>query len=343
MPDVGRGQRRRVVDAVAGHRHDCALRAGGRWTTSAFRSGSTSASTSSMPSFCATASAVRAVVAGQHHDRSPARCKLRERLRRRRLDRIGDTDQSPSRLSVDGDEHHRLPLAPKLVCARRGTAPRVDAELGAGGRRCPSATASAGHTAATTPFPVTDWKSVGRGRLNAARLRAVHDRRRQRMLAASLEARGEPQQVALVERRATGTTDAQPRLALGQRPGLVDDQRVDLLQDFERLGVPDQHAGERAASGADHDRHRRRQPERARAGDDEDRDGVDEGVGEARLGAPAWPNDERQRRRPARPRARTTPRPRRPAAGSARGCAALRPPCGRSARAAFRRRRVRRA
>ena len=37
--------------------------------------------------------------------------------------------------------------------------------------------------------------------------------------------------------------------------------------------------GGRAAAGADHDRHRRRQAQRARAGDDQHRDGVDDGVG----------------------------------------------------------------
>ena len=52
---------------------------------------------------------------------------------------------------------------------------------------------------------------------------------------------------------------------------------------FERLGVFHQHAFLRAASDADHDGHRRGQAKGARAGDDEDRDGVDDGVRELRL------------------------------------------------------------
>ena len=40
---------------------------------------------------------------------------------------------------------------------------------------------------------------------------------------------------------------------------------VDLLEDFERLRVAQQHAQLGAAPGADHDRHRRRQA-RARTG-----------------------------------------------------------------------------
>ena len=85
-------------------------------------------------------------------------------------------------------------------------------------------------------------------------------------------------------------------LALGQRAGLVDDERIDLLHALERLGVLDQHAGFGAAPDADHDRHGRREPERARAGDDEHRDRGDEGVGEARLRPPDAPGGEGEER-----------------------------------------------
>ena len=74
-----------------------------------------------------------------------------------------------------------------------------------------------------------------------------------------------------------------------------------------------------AAARADHDRHRRRQPERARAGDDQHRDGVDQRVRQPRLRPDRRPDDERDDRRP-RPRpARTSRRRCRRAAGSARG------------------------
>ncbi len=115
------------------------------------------------------------------------------------------------------------------------------------------------------------------------------------------------------------------RLAFGQRSGLVDDERVDRFQTFERLGVLHEHAGLRAASRADHDRHRRREPERARARDDQHGDGADERARQARLGAPRHPARQTPRWRRARPPARTTPKCDRPAAESARGCAALQP------------------
>ena len=116
----------------------------------------------------------------------------------------------------------------------------------------------------------------------------------QRMLAASFEAGGEPQQCVRIEarRRADG---GHARLAFGQRAGLVDDQRVDLLEPLQRLGVLDQHAGLRAAPDADHDRHGRGQPQGAGAGDDQHRHGGDQAEGEARLGTERRPGDEGER------------------------------------------------
>ena len=102
-----------------------------------------------------------------------------------------------------------------------------------------------------------------------------HDRVGQRMLAGALDARGKPQNLALF--KACGRHDRDHlRLALGQRSRLVDHQGVDLLHALERFGIPDQHTGQRAATDADHDRHRRRKPKRAGTGNDENADGGDQ-------------------------------------------------------------------
>ena len=123
---------------------------------------------------------------------------------------------------------------------------------------------------------------------------ARDDRLGQRMLAGALDAGGKAQQLALVEAwRRHDRGHARP--AFGQRAGLVDDQRVDLLHPLQRLGVPDQHAGLRAAADADHDRHRRGEAERAGTGDDEHGDGGDEPVGEARLRPEDRPGREGER------------------------------------------------
>src|SRR3546814_1062749 len=63
--------------------------------------------------------------------------------------------------------------------------------------------------------------------------------------------------------RSTRTDTLCPYTTLfrSQRPGLVDDERVDLLHPFKRLVILDQHTGFGAAPHADHDRHRRRSEE----------------------------------------------------------------------------------
>ena len=65
---------------------------------------------------------------------------------------------------------------------------------------------------------------------------------------------------------------------------------------FERLAAADQDAVLGGLAGADHDRRRRGQAERARAGDDQHRDGRLQRERHARLGPEDQPADERQRR-----------------------------------------------
>ena len=108
-------------------------------------------------------------------------------------------------------------------------------------------------------------------------------------------------------------------LAFGERAGLVDDERVDLFHALQRLGVLDEHARLRAAPDADHDRHRRREPERAGTSDDQDRDGGDEPVGKARLGSENRPGGEGGERHGDHQRHEPARRPDRRGAGSARG------------------------
>ena len=93
----------------------------------------------------------------------------------------------------------------------------------------------------------------------------------------------------------------------GQRAGLVHDERVGPVQNFQRLGVLEQDPRFGPPPRADHDRHRRRQPQRARAGDDQHGDGVHERMGQPRLGSPETPDDKRhetdqRRRRHEKPR-----------------------------------------
>ena len=117
---------------------------------------------------------------------------------------------------------------------------------------------------------------------------SLDDRGGQRVLAAALQA-GDQLHDALFGFAAEGDHRHQLGLALGERSGLVERQRCDLLQCLQRLGVLDEDASARAASSADHDCHGRRQAQRARARDDQHGDGIDDRVRQARLG-PAHAN-----------------------------------------------------
>ena len=104
------------------------------------------------------------------------------------------------------------------------------------------------------------------------------DRPRQRMFGSLLERRCQTQHNIGIggQRHDVGHL----RLAAGQRPGLVESENGDILGALQRLDVLDQNPGPRPLPGADHDRRRRRQSERARAGDDEHGDGIDQRLGE---------------------------------------------------------------
>ena len=102
----------------------------------------------------------------------------------------------------------------------------------------------------------------------ARRLGRVDDRLGERMLGAPFQRRRERQQPPpFAGTRRNDIRHGGP--PLGQRPGLVDDQQIRLGEAFQRLGVAHQHARLGATPGRDHDRHRRRQPERAGTGDDQ--------------------------------------------------------------------------
>ena len=219
--------------------------------------------------------------------RRPSSCRSLDRAGRRLLDRVGDAEQA-RRPAVDRDEDDRLALAPQLVgLARQRRRDRSPARRRTPGCRSPR---SGPRPGPSTPCPVCDWNASAAASASPVLARGAGDRRGQRMLARLFEAGGQSEQLGFVLARRRHDRH-QPGLALGQRAGLVDDQGVDPLQDLERLGVLDQHAGAGPAAGPDHDRHRRGQPEGTRAGDDQHRDGVDQRVRHAAA---------RGRRRPRR-------------------------------------------
>src|SRR5664279_4614501 len=111
------------------------------------------------------------------------------------------------------------------------------------------------------------------------------------MLARALHRRSESNE-RIVLKPSHGSQQDNLRLPLRERARLVHDERVHLFEAFERGRVLEKNACGRAAAHRDHDGHRCREAERARAGDDEDGDGVHERVNQARLGPDERPDRE---------------------------------------------------
>ena len=245
-----------------------------------------------MPSCRATASAVVRLSPVSITTRSPSSCK-----RASASGVVAFTGSAiaitPASRAVDGDEHHRrallrssLRLAPQRA--------RVDAEL-ARNVALPSATA----------------RALDRAR-DALAGRRVEVRRRRRAASprscaaatiaaasgcslARSSAGGEAQHVGF--RHAPSRRPRRSRCGLPSVsvPVLSTTSVSTFSSRSSASAFLISTPGLRAAPDADHDRHRRREAERARAGDDQHRHGGDQAVGEARLRAPDAP----RRRTPA--------------------------------------------
>ncbi len=205
-----------------------------------------------------------AVVARQHEDAQTVRVQQADRFGRRSADGIGHAQQ-PRQTAIDGDEQHRLPFAPQFFGPHRHG---LDGHAALGQEACVAQHNRTSLDAARHALTRERLEILTAGQFHAALDRAANHGRRQRMLAAALQARGQSQQFGFAE---TGRRldDDESRLALRQRAGLVHDQRVGPVQHLQRLGVADEHARLGAAAGADHDRHRRRQAQRTGTGDDQ--------------------------------------------------------------------------
>ncbi len=200
--------------------------------------------TSSMPTSAATARAVAALSPVSRIGREPERAQARDRLGRRRLDRVGDGD-GPGVAAVDGDRDAAFRRTVDERRAADAHAPTLDDTF---------------HTQAVVRPEVLHRRDVG-GRAD--------DGLRDRVLRGVLDGGGEAQQL-----RVTGGHAHAPG---GDRAGLVEHDRVDTAGGLEDLRPLDEQAELGAAAGADQQRRRRGQAERARAGDDQDGDGRGEG------------------------------------------------------------------
>ena len=213
------------------------------WATrSAFSPGSTSASTSSMPTSAATRSAVArlspvsitgstprprsaaiaspAVVAGRRR-RSPAGRRPGRRSRPWTTVR-----PSPARRAAAPSEP---PETDALALHEAGVADGEAVALDGGERAVPGELS----------------KAVGPRQRDAALPGLAHDGLGERMLALALDGRRQPQQLVLVDPVSRDDLDDR-RLAARQGAGLVEDDRVEARRLLERDGVLDEDAALRA-------------------------------------------------------------------------------------------------
>ena len=251
------------------------------------------------------------------------RCRPRGRWRvggRARCRRSASTPRRPSACSCatasadsgfsgvgDGDQaggRRRRPrrtsacrAGPGRLAARRVERGDVDRRGGhqargcRPGRRRPS-------TVASMPCPGTAWKRCAGGRSRPRSRARGDDRLAERVLGADLGGRDQPRAVSVAAAiRRASTTSGDGGLAAGQRAGLVEHDRRSMRRRLlERLAAADQDAVLGGLAGADHDRGRRRQAERARAGDDQHGDRGADAPGAAPASGPSSePADERQR------------------------------------------------
>ena len=239
---VGLRQRRRVVDAVADHRHDACPRPAAAARIAPCPLAAPRRRPASMPSSCATASAVRRLSPVIITDLDAQRLQLGDGLARARTDRVGDGDEA------GGAGHRRRPTS--ASCPAPGSA--LGAPSQAAERRRPARPAAR----AFRPAPRGHRPSPGRRRpamaSKVARRSAGSAPRASRpatiacasgMLAAALRRRRRPGAGAPRRRliiRGERYDVGHARLALGQRAGLVEDDRLDARGLLQRGRVLDQ-------------------------------------------------------------------------------------------------------
>ena len=191
IADVGRRERGRVVDAVADHRDDLALGLEGL-DRGGLVVGRTSASTRSMPTGRAIASAVRRLSPVSIATASPSRCSSATASAEPGLERVGDGDDArrPGRRS-----RRSTGVLPSAASASAGPTSAATSMPRPRGTRAARRGPRGRRPSPRCPGRATPRKSVASATREPARLGGLaHDRVGERMLGAALgggdEARG---------------------------------------------------------------------------------------------------------------------------------------------------------
>ena len=193
-----------------------------------------------------------AVVAGDHEDADVHLGQAANRLGGVGLERVGHRDHAGEDAAVDAHEHDRLAVVLErrdLVLVRR------DVDALAGHQLAVAEGDALAHDRAFDTVSRDRREALDRRQVDAVVLGAGDDRLGQRVLGVALERRRQrehPGCVVTVDEHDVGDLG----LAVGQRAGLVEDDRRDLVGGLERVTGLDEDAVLGASAGADHDRGR---------------------------------------------------------------------------------------
>ncbi len=219
------------------------------------------------------------MVAGDHGDLDASLLERCDRFLRGWFDRVGDADDAGDR-TVDGDDGDGVACVEEPFDARTQGA-HVDPFALHKTRRPGDDLFPVDRPEHAMPrhgFEVLDASGVR----HIASFRFVDDRRADRMAGSRFQYRIHGQDILF---GVAGSRDdmRDTRLPFGQRAGLVEDDGAYAMRSLERCRVAYQDAAQRALTSAHHDRDRGREPHGARAGDDEDGNGVQDGERERGL------------------------------------------------------------
>ncbi len=179
------------------------------------------------------------IVAGQHDDADALAMQRVQRLRRRRLDRIGDGEDAAGP-AIDPDIDRGGAIMTQRICLA-GQLRATSTPCSVRNTALPS-TIALPSTLPSAPLPSGESKSTTGG-MAMPFFSAASTIASASGCSDAFSTPAASRRISVLVEAGRRNDRRHRRLALGERAGLVDHQRVDLLHMLERLGVLDQDAG----------------------------------------------------------------------------------------------------
>jgi hypothetical protein len=228
-----------------------------------------------------------AVVAGEHDDLQAERVEIADGFGRGGFDRVGDGEH-PRRLAIDSDIHRGLAFFLKLYSADASSDSKP-AMIFSSRRKSGLPIITARPRRCQRPRPPSPSESLSPPRDDASFSCALHNRGGERGVRCSAPARRQAAGTPSRRNRLAGSTSISLGLPSVSVPVLSTTSVVTFSRRSSASAFFTSTPAWAPASDADHDGHGRGQAQRTRAGDDQHRNRVDEGMREPGLGAQPHP------------------------------------------------------